>query len=150
MVIQWLGQACLKIATKPGLNGEVNVVFDPFDPKQTGLVLPKLTADVVAVTHDHFDHAYTAGVSGSYFLINAPGEYEVKQTFFYGVPGFHDAVQGAERGAITMYLMESEGISLAHLGDIGQAELTVEQLEQLEGADISLCRSDPRDSTDCL
>ncbi len=136
MVIQWLGQACLKVQTKPGANGEVAVLFDPFDPGYVGLKLPKVTADVVAVTHDHADHNYLAGVSGDYFTIAGPGEYEVKQTFIYGVPGFHDNSGGSERGPITMYLLEAEGLSLAHLGDIGQAELTQAQLETLEGADI--------------
>lgn len=135
MVIQWYGQACLEVRIKPGPNGEVTVVFDPFDPK-IGLKLPKLSADVVAVTHDHYDHSNIAGVSGDPFLIQGPGEYEVKQTFFYGIPGWHDEVGGAERGAITMYLMEGEGLSLAHLGDLGQPELTEAQLEHLEGVDI--------------
>lgn len=136
MLIQWFGQACIKVTTKPGMNDEVVAVFDPFDPKATGLSLPKLTADVVVVSHDHPDHNYLAGVHGEHFLINEPGEYEVKQTFFYGIPGYHDASEGTERGSITMYLMESEGLSLAHLSDIGQGELTSEQLEYLEGVDI--------------
>lgn len=136
MLIQWFGQACIKVQTKPGANGEVTVLFDPFDPTKTGLKLPKLTADVVAVTHDHADHNYLSGVSGDYFSITGPGEYEVKQTFFYGISGFHDNSNGSERGPITMYLLESEGLSLAHLGDIGQTELTQAQLEALEGVDI--------------
>ena len=136
MVIEWFGQACVEVRTKPGPNGEVTVVFDPFDPKQLGLPLPKLTADILAVTHGHFDHNYTEGVGGEYTLIDGPGEYEVKQTFLYGIPGYHDAQGGKERGALTMYLLESEGISLAHLSDIGQKELTSEQLELLEGVDV--------------
>ena len=138
MLIQWFGQACFKLSTKPGPNGEVTVIFDPFDSAKVGLTLPKLTADVVAVTHDHFDHNHVAAVGGEYFLVNGPGEYEAKQTFFYGIAGWHDNTQGAERGANTMYLFESEGISVAHLGDIGQIELNDNQLEFLEGADVLL------------
>lgn len=136
MVIQWFGQACIRVQVKPSQMGDVTVLFDPFEPKKLGLKLPKLTADIVAVTHDHFDHNYTEGVSGDYFLIDHPGEYEVKQTFIYGIHSYHDATDGKERGVNTMYLLEAEGLSLAHLGDIGQAELTPEQLSQLEGADI--------------
>ena len=135
MQIEWFGQACLKIQTKPGSNGDVTVIFDPYNPI-IGLKMPKLTADILAITHDHKDHNYKEGVSGDYFLINGPGEYEAKQTFVYGIPGWHDEKQGAERGAITMYLLESEGMLVAHLGDIGQNELTPTQLEQLEGVDI--------------
>ncbi|MFH1112003.1 MAG: MBL fold metallo-hydrolase [Patescibacteria group bacterium] len=136
MNIEWFGQSCIKIQTKPGPNGEVTVIFDPFDPAKVGLKLPKLSGDIVAITHDHFDHNYLAGVSGDYFLIKGPGEYEVKQTFIYGIPGFHDNTGGSERGPITMYLLESEGMLLAHMGDLGQTQLTDEQLEQLEGVDI--------------
>ncbi len=138
MLIQWLGQSCFKIQTKPGPNGEVTIVFDPFDTSKMGLSLPKLTADVVAVTHDHYDHNHVVAVSGEYFLVNGPGEYEAKQTFIYGIPGWHDDSQGSERGANVMYLLESEGISVAHLGDIGQKQLTDDQLEYLEGADVLL------------
>lgn len=136
MQIEWLGQACIKIQTKPGPNGEVTVIFDPYEPAKVGLKLPKLTSDIVAITHDHFDHNYTAGITGDYFLIEGPGEYEVKQTFIYGIPGFHDNTGGSQRGSITMYVLESEGMLLAHLGDLGQTELTDEQIEQLEGVDI--------------
>ena len=138
MLIQWFGQACFKVQTKSGPNGEVTVIFDPFDVSKVGLTLPKLTADVVAVSHDHFDHNHLAAVSGDYFLVQGPGEYEAKQTFFYGIAGWHDNSGGSERGPNTMYLLESEGISVAHLGDIGQTELTSEQLEYLEGADVLL------------
>lgn len=138
MLIQWFGQSCFKIITKPGSNGEVSVIFDPFDTSKLGLSLPKLAGDVVAITHDHFDHNHLAAVSGDYFLVNGPGEYEAKQTFIYGIPGWHDDNQGADRGANTMYLLESEGVSVAHLGDIGQATLTDTQLEYLEGADVLL------------
>lgn len=138
MIIQWFGQSCFKLVTKPGPNGEVTVIFDPFDPSKLGLSLPKLSGDIVAITHDHFDHNHLSALGGEYFLIQGPGEYEAKQTFIYGVPGWHDNSGGTERGANTMYLMESEGISVAHLGDIGQTELTAEQIEYLEGVDILL------------
>ncbi len=138
MLIQWFGQACFKIQTKPGPNGEVTVVFDPFEVSKVGLALPKMMADVVAITHDHFDHNNIDIISGEPVVINGPGEYEIKQIFFYGFAGWHDDKQGAERGPNTIYLLESEGISVAHLGDIGQSELTSDQLEYLEGVDILL------------
>lgn len=138
MIIQWFGQACFKIQAKPGPGQEVTVVFDPFDPSKLGLKLPKLSGDIVAVTHNHFDHNYLSGVNGNYFLIDGPGEYEVKGVFVYGLEAYHDNKRGQERGGITMYSLAAEGISLAHLGDLGQTELTSEQMEHLEGTDIVL------------
>ncbi|MFZ5391190.1 MAG: MBL fold metallo-hydrolase [Patescibacteria group bacterium] len=138
MVIQWLGQSCFKIQAKPGPGQEVTVIFDPFDPKKIGLKLPKLSGDIVAVTHDHLDHNYTEGVSGDYFLINGPGEYEVKGAFLYGLPAWHDNKEGTERGQVTIYLLEVEGLTVVHLSDLGQDELTSQQMEHLEGADVLL------------
>jgi len=138
MLIEWFGQSCFRIQTKPGSNGEVTVVFDPYDQAKVGLKLPKLTADVVAITHDHYDHNNIAAISGDYFTIKSPGEYEVKQTFIYGIPSFHDDKEGGERGGNIMYVLESEGMSVAHLGDLGQTKLTQEQMEYLEGVDILL------------
>lgn len=136
MQLEWFGQSCLRLQTKTGVNGDITVIFDPFDPKYVGLKLPKLSADILAITHQHPDHNYLEGVGGEYFLIQGPGEYEVKQTFIYGLPGWHDNKNGEERGKITMYIVQSEGLSVAILGDLGQNELTETQLEQLEGVDI--------------
>ncbi|MEK7497107.1 MAG: MBL fold metallo-hydrolase [Patescibacteria group bacterium] len=136
MIIEWFGQSCLKIQTKPTSNGEVVVVFDPYDSAKIGLKLPKLSGDILAITHDHHDHNYAQGVSGNPFTISGAGEYEVKGVFIYGIPSFHDDKQGAERGPNTIYLMESEGLTVAHLGDFGQASLTTEQMSYLEGVDI--------------
>ena len=55
MQIIWHGQSCFQISTNSSKNGGVNLVIDPFDEK-IGLKLPKLEADILLVTHDHFDH----------------------------------------------------------------------------------------------
>ena len=136
MTIEWFGQACCRLTTISGPNREMTVIFDPFDPAKIGLKLPRLSGDIVAVTHEHPDHNYTAGVSGDYVLVRGPGEYEVKQTRIYGIPGWHDNKGGTERGPNTMYVLKSEGLTVAHLGDLGQTELTDTQLEQLERVDI--------------
>lgn len=130
MTITWLGQACFKIEGK-----DTTIVIDPYDAS-IGLKLPKLTAQILLITHGHRDHANRAGVSGSPFVIEGPGEYEVRNVFVYGVPGFHDTEQGASRGMITMYAVEFEGLTIAHLSDLGTTELTPEQLDKLEDVDI--------------
>jgi len=133
MVITWFGQSCFKV------EGEKNVlVIDPFD-NQTGLKLPRLTADVVTVSHDHHDHNNIDGVKGitgpEPYVINAPGEYEVKNIFVLGIPSFHDDKKGAERGKNIIFRYEIDGIKFAHLGDLGHL-LENGQVEKLEGLDI--------------
>jgi L-ascorbate metabolism protein UlaG (beta-lactamase superfamily) len=110
-------------------------VIDPFS-EETGLRLPKLEADIVLVTHNHQDHNNIKAVSGSPFLISGPGEYEVKNIFIQGIPSWHDEKGGEERGENTIFVLETEEMRICHLGDLGQKELTSEQLEQIGSIDI--------------
>lgn len=135
MNISWKGQSCFQIIASPKKNGQVNIVIDPFS-EETGLKLPKMEADILLVTHGHEDHNNAKAVSGSPFLISGPGEYEIKDVFIQGIPAFHDNEQGKERGETTIYAIETEDIRLCHLGDLGQAELTSEQLEKIGSVDI--------------
>lgn len=130
MVITWYGQSCVRLQSK-----DTAVVFDPYN-SSIGLKLPRLSGDVVCITHDHDDHNNVAAVSGDPFLIETPGEYEVKGIFIYGLSSFHDDVEGKERGTNTMYSIEYEGMQITHLGDLGTTKLTDEHLERIEGTDI--------------
>jgi len=135
MNIQWHGQSCFQIFTNQGKNNSVNIVIDPFN-EDIGLRLPKMEADILLVTHQHSDHNNVKAVSKNPFLIEGPGEYEIKEVFIQGIPAFHDNVSGKERGTNTIYIIEAEGLRICHLGDFGQKELTLEQLEKIGGVDI--------------
>jgi L-ascorbate metabolism protein UlaG (beta-lactamase superfamily) len=131
MIISWLGHSAFKIQDK-----DVTLVIDPYD--KIGLKMPKIQADILLITHEHEDHNNIEAIKGEPFLIKGPGEYEVKNIFIYGITLDHDNKNGAERGKLTAYLMEIEGIKVAHLSDIGQDSLTDEQMELFEGVDILL------------
>jgi len=135
MKITWYGHSCFQIITQTDKNNKVSIVIDPFSD-EIGIKLPKLEADVVLITHDHHDHNNFKAISGNPLVINGPGEYETKGVFIQGIPGFHDDVQGKERGGITMYTVEAEEISICHLGDLGQKELTTEQVDSMNGIDV--------------
>lgn len=132
MTIQWYGQSCFKI-NSPG--GHLTVVTDPFD-KSIGLTPPRISADIVTVSHDHFDHNNIKTVSGDPFVINMPGEYEVKGVKIIGVNSFHDNEQGKERGSNTIYLIEMDDLTVCHLGDFGEETLSPNQLEALNTVNI--------------
>jgi len=133
--VTWLGQSCFQISVSSSKDNSAEIVIDSFNANG-GLKVKKLDADVLLVTHDHPDHNYKENIKGNYFLISGPGEYEVKGVFIRGIPGFHDNVQGKEKGKITMYTIEAEGIKFCHLSDLGQAELTDDQLEEIDGVDV--------------
>lgn len=135
MNIVWQGQACFQITALPKKNSQINIVIDPFS-EDIGLRVPKLEADVLLISHNHTDHNNIKAVAKNPFLINGPGEYEIKNIFFQGIPAFHDNFQGRERGKVTIYTIEAEKMRLCHLGDLGQKELTVEQLEKIGNIDI--------------
>ncbi len=88
------------------------------------------------VSHDHPDHNYIKNVKGEYFLITGPGEYEIKGVFIRGINGFHDNEEGKKRGRITIFTIEAEGLIFCHLSDLGQEQLTDEQLEEIGNVDV--------------
>lgn len=133
MEINYLGQSCFKIGSK-----DITIVIDPFDEEKLGFKLPRLEADVVLVSHKHFDHNNVAKIKGNPVILDGQGEYEIRGNIFKGISSFHDDVQGKERGENTIFRFEVEGIKICHLGDLGQATITSEQLEEIDGVDVLL------------
>ena len=131
----WAGQACFQISVSNGKDHEATVVIDPFDEK-IGLKVPNFSADILLVTHNHHDHNNIKDLKGDPFIIENPGEYEIKGVFIQGVPSFHDDKEGKERGSNTIYTIEAENIRFCHLGDLGQKQLTDEQLEKIGKVDV--------------
>ena len=134
--IYWAGQSCFQISVSNSRDHSADIVIDPFDEDATGLKLPNLSADIALVTHDHKDHNNVKDLKGTPFVIQGPGEYEVKEVFIQGIPSFHDDKGGKEKGLNTIYIFEAEDMRFCHLGDIGQKLLTDDQLEQIDGIDI--------------
>lgn len=134
MTITWYGHSCFKIQTRDS-GEEVVIYIDPFD-KSIGLRPPFGRGDMVLSTHDHHDHNNVGTIKGNPFVVDGPGEYEIKGVNIFGVSAFHDSKEGKERGATTIYVLESEEMRICHLGDLGQRELTEEQLDKLDGVDV--------------
>jgi len=130
MVISWYGQSCIKITAKA--TQEVILLIDPFERSIVGLNPPRSQADIVMVTHEHPDHNNISSQEGN-LIVKGPGEYELKGISIQGILGWHDEKKTLP---ITIYRIEAEGITLCHLGDLGQEELSDEQLEKIGGVDI--------------
>ncbi len=133
--ITFAGQSCFQISVSNSKEHSADIVIDPFD-ESLGLKVPNFSADILLVTHQHHDHNNTKAVKGQPFLIQGPGEYEVKEVFVQGIPSFHDDKEGKERGPNTIYTIEAEDMKFCHLGDLGQKQLTNEQLEKIGNVDI--------------
>lgn len=133
MEIQYFGHSSFLIKTQKAI-----IVCDPFphgDPK-IGLKFPSgINADIVTVSHDHFDHSAVSEIMGNPYIIREPGEFEVKGVNVFGLESYHDEKQGTERGKNIIYLIEDEGLNVCHLGDLG-AILDSEQANELNEVDI--------------
>jgi len=134
MQIQYIGHACFKLIGKDNKGNAVSLVTDPFGPEY-GLCLPSTEADIVTVSHQHKDHNNIGGIKGAPYVIDTPGEYEVRDVFIQGIDSFHDEKGGVERGANIIYRISIEDLVITHLGDLGHA-LDTKQSERLEGTDI--------------
>ena len=137
MDISYVGHSCFKLKTS-----KATVVTDPYD-KSVGFVLPKLSADVVTISHDHADHNNSRVVGASSrrkkpFVIDSPGEYDIGGVSVFGVSGYHDDKKGELRGKNIMYSIVLDEISVAHMGDLGHT-LTNRQVEELNGVDVLIC-----------
>ena len=133
--VTWAGQSCFQISSTIGKDNQVSVVIDPFDEK-IGLKQPNFEADVVLITHDHHDHNNIKALKGSPFLVEGPGEYEIKGVFIKGIDSYHDDSEGKDRGANTIYTIETDEVRFCHLGDLGQKQLTDEQVEKIGSVDV--------------
>jgi L-ascorbate metabolism protein UlaG (beta-lactamase superfamily) len=136
MNIQYYGHSCFKITTKPAGRATDDVVIftDPFD-RSIGLRPPQGQANLVFVSHDHYDHNNASILKGEPIILNTPGEYSARGINATGIDSHHDENQGEDRGHNTIFVFESEGIRICHLGDLG-SELTPKQLEDIDGIDI--------------
>jgi len=130
MELTWFGQSCFKIKGK-----DVSLVTDPYG--EIGLALPRLEADVVTISHNHYDHNAVEKIGGEPFVVSGPGEYEIKGIFIEGIESDHDKKGGAERGKNTIYVMHLDDLVVCHLGDLGQ-KMSVEQVDKIGNVDILL------------
>jgi L-ascorbate metabolism protein UlaG (beta-lactamase superfamily) len=126
-----LGHSCFRIRGK-----QATIVTDPFPP-DLGYTLGKPTADIVTVSHQHHGHFYNKGIGGDPKVIAGPGEYDIKGVLIIGIATFHDADRGQKKGKNTVYLVEIDGITVCHLGDLGHV-LTAEQVEEVGDVDVLL------------
>jgi L-ascorbate metabolism protein UlaG (beta-lactamase superfamily) len=115
MEITWFGHSCFRIKGK-----EAIVLMDPCGP-DSGYSLGKVQADMVTVSNSHPGHSYLETLQEGYRLIKGPGEYEMKDIYITGIPAFHDDEKGKKLGKNTVYVIEMEGITLCHLGDLGHS-----------------------------
>ena len=129
MKIVWHGHSCFEI------RDGITVVTDPHDGKSIGIKPPVVKADVVLVSHDHFDHNCIRIVKGDPRIVTDCEETVIGELRIRGVPTFHDKEDGSKRGKNTIFCFEMDGIKFCHCGDLGHL-LTEKQSEAIGRVDV--------------
>ena len=115
MRIRWHGHSCFEIG-----DSDLTVVIDPHDGKSIGIRPPAASADIVLMTHNHYDHNASRVIQGNHTdILSRSGRFTVKGLDIEGFTVAHDYSDGSERGENTMYLFEMEGMTVCHCGDLG-------------------------------
>jgi len=132
MKITWVGHACFLIHAK-----DARALTDPF-AEELPYTFPETPVDLVTVSP-------TAISTTTPFIVcrattrrsRPPAPLTFSACACAGIPSFHDACGGNERGPNTLYAMSLEGIGIAHLGDLG-TPLDGGQREALSDVEILL------------
>jgi L-ascorbate metabolism protein UlaG (beta-lactamase superfamily) len=117
------------------------IIADPFDlPKKHGI--PQ--ADIVTGSHTHSDHhdgAFEARTTAR-MSNNLVETFTVKDVKVTGIDSSHrdNIIEEYSENSNTIYVFDVDGIRIAHMGDMGQDQLTPDQLKKMGKVDIVFTR----------
>jgi len=112
MTISWYGEACFLLES-----GSVRILIEP-PQKESGIVPPRLKSDILIYSKSRNSEGSPLNEpeTGT-FVIDGPGEYEIKGINVLGIADDPSAGSGQ---ANTVYNIEIDGIKIAHLGFLGK------------------------------
>ena len=143
VTFKFFGHSCFLITTSQG----TRILTDPM--KIEGYPIPEnLTADIVTVSHNHFDHNYVEAVKGKprilYGMEGKVGDEKnhkfipisetIKDVKIFNVFShhFHPDINPAGN---SIFIYEFDGLKVAHLGDIGTV-LNADQIKKMGKVDV--------------
>jgi L-ascorbate metabolism protein UlaG (beta-lactamase superfamily) len=137
MRIKWLGHASFVLTSDSG----TRVLTDPYRSGAfdgaVGYAPISEKVDVITVSHDHEDHYCVDGLPRGFETVSTAGEHKAAGVSITGIKTYHDSHQGKERGRNIIYMIEMDGIRVAHLGDLGHG-LEADQIKALGRVDVLL------------
>jgi L-ascorbate metabolism protein UlaG (beta-lactamase superfamily) len=140
--LTWYGQSCFLLESADG----TRILMDPVASNLGYLPPADLHADAVTISHDHPDHnnlallqgkprvfrGLTADKKGWVKIVDKVRDITVRSVGVY-----HDQKRGADLGLDTVFIFETGGVRIAHLGDLGHA-LTDQQISAIGSVDVVL------------
>lgn len=144
--IRWHGQSMFEIETSKG----TKIVLDPHAIPPYGM--KKLTADLVLLSHPHDDHTRIEVIENAkkakvYEAVvtqkdgpRVQQEWKIldekfKDVRIQTIGTYHDEMGGLDRGKNGVFIVEVDGLRIAHLGDLGH-QLSDSQLKKLGKVDV--------------
>ncbi len=130
MEIRWFGHSFFLITNSRG----IRIAMDPFD-ETLGYKVLRPRAEVVTVSHNHFDHDAPRMVKGLHPVLKGEVDRDIHKIHFKGIKTYHDRKKGKLRGENTVFIIETDGFKIVHLGDLGHIP-SEETMREFEDADI--------------
>lgn len=134
MVINFYNHSCFKVQS-----GDFIAVFDP-PSKQSSYKTPRFQTDLILISHNNINHngrdALSLEEESDRFILDLPGEYEIKDVLLRGVQSEAGKAKDNEKIFNTIFVMELEDIKLCHMGDFSEENLRPEIKEALGKIDV--------------
>ncbi len=117
MSVRYLGHCAFLFEE---VTGE-RLLIDPFGNSEEDhwflKPFPSLEVDLVAVTHDHFDHNAVSALPDGTPRMDSAGARQVGNTTITGISDVHSGSSGRNGMENVIYVVEHEGVRFCHIGD---------------------------------
>jgi L-ascorbate metabolism protein UlaG (beta-lactamase superfamily) len=132
MIISYQGAQSFRVQF-----GDTVLAFDPISKKSDKFKAGNFGADIALISLNHPDMNGTDQVSRGdreAFIVNGPGEYEIRGVFIKGLPSVSN--YNNEKKINTIYTVNFENMNLCFLGALGDVDLPNETKASIDGVDI--------------
>lgn len=133
----YYGHSCFMLITTKF----VKIVMDPHSKFK--YPLPEKEADIVTISHEHFDHSNAEGIKGKPVVLRglkSDGSWNqinttIKGVHIFNIGTYHDEENGTKRGRNSIFVFDLDERRFVHLGDLGHL-LSKDIIKKLGKVDV--------------
>lgn len=132
MIITYLGKQFFKIQ-----QGDTVLAFNPIGKQSKAGNVSRFGADIALTTTNHPDYNGVENLSHGEtrpFVVNGPGDYEIKGIFVRGF--LSESLVGGGKRVNTIYSLLFEGINMCFLGALSDEKLSSDVREAIGSPDM--------------
>lgn len=129
---QWTSPQGIRVVVDPWHNEEGwHWFIHPF---------PELEADVLLITHPHFDHNAPERITGNPTVLRGPGRFALGDVTITGAADYH-ALPRWSWMRNTMFVVETAGVRFCHIGD-NRGDIPHDVLRAIGAVDVLMVTVD--------